>query len=83
MELNFYHLEIFITFAPSNRNDKTYYLRRRFAYLANENLRNFQRVQEITERFPRITWAAVSHLAHRFSQDLHLEIIQGSPRLLF
>ena len=41
MELNFYHLEIFITFAPSNRNDKTYYLRRRFAYLANENLENF------------------------------------------
>lgn len=41
-----------------------FYKKRRFAYLANENLRNFQCTQEITERFSRIAWAAVSYLAY-------------------
>ena len=38
--------------------------KKRFAYLANENLRNFQRMQEVTKRFSRIAWTAVfSYLA--------------------
>lgn len=34
-------------------------IRKRFAYLANENLRNFQRMQEITKWFSRLAWAAI------------------------
>lgn len=39
--------------------------KKRFAYLAKENLRNFQRMQEITKRFSRLAWAAVSYLAFK------------------
>lgn len=40
-------------------------IRKRFAYLANENLRNFQRMQEITRRIPcYMAWAVVSYLAY-------------------
>lgn len=37
-----------------------YIQKKRFAYLANENLRNFQRMQEITKWFHAIAWTIVS-----------------------